>query len=121
MNRRSLLTLSFATVFSSGHGRASAEPKTSTGSLQGQSSGQLIRIDAVDAARLRLTLQGKENWVVETGSLELRANGASVDVIAERGQNVVQLPDSSNVAETFQVSIRIDGGLSFHITNMKRQ
>jgi hypothetical protein len=80
---------------------------------------QTIRVEPVDSRHVRLRIEGRDNWVVESAGFELLPGAEALRVVADRGANTINPADPS-VAETFELSIKPNGGLAFQITNAKK-
>ena len=77
---------------------------------------QTIVIEPIDGTQVRLRLEGRENWIVESGSFTIQTDSDSVNLVAQRGNNRI---NSQRVAETFELQIAPAGNLGFAITNSK--
>ena len=104
-------------------GVLSAEPTANVVSspvtLQGSPaplSMQTIRLEPVDATHVRLRLEGRENWVVDSAGFSLVYNLDFLRVVAASGKNAVTVPGSSTTAETFELRILRSGSLGFSMT-----
>jgi hypothetical protein len=78
---------------------------------------QTIVIEPIDATHVRLRLQGRENWTVESGAFTIQPVADSVNVIAQQGSNKV---NDRSVAETFALKIGLSSSLGFEISNAKQ-
>ena len=77
---------------------------------------QTIRLEPVDATHVRLRLEGRENWVVDSAGFSLVSNLDFLRVVAASGKNAVTVPGSSTTAETFELRILRSGSLGFSMT-----
>jgi len=79
---------------------------------------QTIVIEPIDETHVRLRLEGRENWIVETAGFTIQTDSDSVNLVAQRGNNRISTRNVS-IAETFELSIAPAGNLGFQITNSK--
>jgi hypothetical protein len=79
---------------------------------------QIIRIEPVDAAHVRLHLEGRENWDIESAAFTLVPTlegppGGAIRVVAAQGDNKVSVPGAATRAQTFELSVSPSGLLHF--------
>ena len=77
---------------------------------------QTIVIEPIDETHVRLRLEGRENWTIESGSFTIQTDSDSVNLVAQRGNNRI---NTRSIAETFVLQIAPAGNLGFAITNSK--
>ena len=87
---------------------------------------QIIRIVPVDAAHVRLHLEGRENWDIESATFTLLPTfdgppGGAIRIVAAQGNNRVSVPGASRVAETFELWIPPSGALHFESGSSSRK
>jgi len=91
---------------------------TQRGPASRLASPQTIRMEPVDATHIRLRLEGRENWIVESAGFSLLPTfdgptGGSVRIVATAGKNRVTVPGATNVNESFELWIAPSGSLHF--------
>jgi hypothetical protein len=72
---------------------------------------QTIRIQPVDSTHVRLRLEGRENWIVDSAGFSIVPDVDFVRVVATPGRNAVTAAGRSRVAQTFELSIAPSGSL----------
>jgi hypothetical protein len=78
---------------------------------------QTIIIEPIDATHVRLRLQGRENWTVESGAFTIQPTSDSVSLIAHQGGNRV----NDRTVETFTLTIGPAGRLGFEMSDARQQ
>src|SRR3954466_15621071 len=76
-----------------------------------------IVIEPIDATHVRLRLQGRENWTVESGAFTIQPTSDSVSLIAHQGGNRV----NDRTVETFTLTIGPAGRLGFEMSDARQQ
>ena len=80
---------------------------------------QTIRIEPVDATHVRLRLEGKEAWIVESAAFSIVPDGTGrVRLQGSRGTNTIRT-NKPSLAENFELMIERTGTLGFQISNAK--
>ena len=105
-------------------GVGSASRQKTQASLSAPS--QVIRIEPVDAGRVRLHLEGRERWDIESAAFTLLPTfdgppGGAIRIVAAQGTNRVTVLGASQVAETFELWISPSGTLHFESGSSSRK
>jgi len=88
---------------------------------------QTISIEPIDNAHVRLRLEGREKWIVDSAGFTLVPTldgppGGSVRVIAKPGNNTVFALGASQRAEAFELAISpISGVVHFEMNHSRRK
>jgi hypothetical protein len=80
---------------------------------------QTIVIEPIDATHVRLRLEGRETWIVESPAFTIQTNADSVKLLAQRGNNRVTLPVTKreSLVETWELEIAPPTGrIGFSVT-----
>jgi hypothetical protein len=80
---------------------------------------QTIRIQPLDSTHVRLRLEGRENWIVDSAGFSVPRSPSPdfVSVVAAPGRNTITTDGVSATQERFELSIGRSGSLGFHLSS----
>jgi len=81
---------------------------------------QTIRLEAGSDGRVRLKLEGKETWTVEAKAFDALVGPEGLRLVAQPENVSIQTPNLLSIAREFELLIKLDGSLGFHIRNSFR-
>ena len=88
--------------------------------VQVSDSMQTIRIEPVDATHVRLRLEGRGTWIVDSAGFRLLPNNEGLRVIAAPGTSTISTGGPLHEAESFELSISASGVQSVRILGQRR-
>ena len=84
--------------------------------MRSQARPQTIVIEPIDQTHVRLRLEVRDNWIVESAGFTIQTDSDSVNLVAQQGNNRISTRNVS-IAETFELQTAPAGNLGFRITN----
>lgn len=96
---------------------SAAAPQSDPASLFGPA--QTIRIQPVDSTHVRLRLEGRENWIVDSAGFSVPRSPSPdfVPVVAAPGRKTITTYGVSTAHEHFELSIGRSGSLGFRLSS----
>ena len=81
---------------------------------------QTIKVEALEG-RVRLRLEGPETWTVDATTFDIIPVPQGVQFRAQPLGVDVRTQDTDSIANEFELTLSSEGGLAFHIRDMKRR